>query len=55
MEKFTYEEALCSILSKICTPITQRKDPDLFCCGQIVKERLIKDGTWDKIMKNNVD
>lgn len=50
MENLTYAEALCTIVSKICTPITQRKDPDLYNCGKIVKDKLEENGTWEKII-----
>ena len=53
MDKLTYDEALCTILSKICTPITQRKDQDIYNCGMIVKNALVKNGTWQKVMDFN--
>ena len=53
MDKLTYDEALCSILSKICTPIAKRKDQELYDCGIIVKNKLIENGTWQKVMNFN--
>ena len=53
MDKLTYDEALCTILSKICTPIAKRKDQELYDCGIIVKNKLIENGTWQKVMDFN--
>lgn len=50
MENLTYDEALCTIVSKICNPIMQRKDTDMYNCGKIVKDKLEENGTWQKIM-----
>lgn len=49
-EEYTYDEALCSIVAALHTPIGQRKDPELYKCSEIVLNRLIKSGVWNKTM-----